>query len=243
MRTLLCLLCVTFGSALAQERPTLTVTVTWDGELPKLKPVVIPDGFRQRNPDEARFCETCGGKGSLDDESVVVDARSRGLRDVAVSLVGVPDDLKRDLPPPVLDYNDCRFEPRVQFVVLGSSIRVKNSDAFVHNARILGRGNRELWNALVPAEDGVDTTPLRAPGVYSVFCDVHPWMRAWLIGTRTPWVGVSDARGRVTFEGIPAGTEVTVHLWHPTLGRAQVRSVVAEGGTELKPLTQKDFKN
>ncbi|MAG57306.1 MAG: hypothetical protein CMJ83_13515 [Planctomycetes bacterium] len=239
MRITLALIAV---AALLPAQGTLKIVVKWDGDAPKPKALVLPADFVKRNPDEAAFCDACAKKGKLLDETLVVDPKTKGIRDVAISLDG-PRSSRDQLPPQVtLDNEHCRFSPRVAWVPIGSPLIVKNSDKFTHNARISARGRRQFWNALVPGGASVNTYPVTIGGVYRVVCDVHPWMKAWVIGTRNHWVGVTPKSGVVQFKDVSSPRPVKVHLWHPHLGRARVRVEVERGKEVLKSLTQKDFK-
>ena len=234
--------CLLLLAAVAAAQADLKVRVTWKGPVPTRKPVAIPNVVKQRSPADAAFCQKCIDEKTLLDERIVVDEKTRGLRDVAVMLEG-PAPGKGALPPPgTLDNRKCRFHPRVQFVPVGKKLTVKNSDTITHNARILGRGRRQFWNGIIPAGKAVQTYTIAVGGTYHVVCDVHPWMEAWLVGTKSPWVGVSQGDGTVALKNIPTADEVTVHLWHPALGRARLKTRLEPGKEFLKNLTQKDFR-
>lgn len=235
--------CLLVLAAVATAQGHLKVRVTWEGAIPARKPIVIPDIIKKRSPADATFCQKCIDEKVLFDETIVVDNKTRGLRDVAVTLQG-PKAPAGAPPRPAatLDNKKCRFEPRVQFVPIGSKLTVKNSDTITHNARILGRGRRQFWNGIIPAGKSVETYKLVVGGSYHVVCDVHPWMEAWLIGTRSPWADVSKSDGTVTLKKIPTKEPVTVHLWHPSLGRARFQVRLEEGKETLKELTQRDFR-
>ena len=95
MRPILALIAI---AALLPAQGTLKIVVKWDGEVPKPKALVLPTDFVQRNPDEAAFCNACAKKGKLFDETLVVDPKTRGIRDIAISpqgnqiLTGSDDD-------------------------------------------------------------------------------------------------------------------------------------------------------
>lgn len=229
-------------AALAPAQGNLRIRVKWDGDVPKTKPIVIPVSVQRLSPGDAAYCGKCIAKGELFDETLVVDPKSQGIRDIAITLVG-PESPKDRLPKPAtVDNKNCRFEPRVQFAPIGRTITVKNSDTVTHNARILGRGRRQFWNGIIPAEKAIATPKIAVGGVLHVVCDVHPWMEAWVIGTRNHWVGVTETQGEVLLTAIPTTKSVTVHLWHAHLGRARVSVDLQDGKEILKALTQKDFR-
>ena len=240
MRRLLLGLLLLAATAAAQG--DLKIHVTWEGPLPKRQPLTIPDLVKQRSPADAAFCQKCIDEKTLFDERIVVDEKSRGLRDVAVLVAGPDPGKGPRLPSGTLDNRKCRFHPRVQFVPLASKLTVKNSDRITHNARILGRGGRQFWNGIIPAGKAVQTYTIPVGGTYHVVCDVHPWMEAWFIGTKSPWAGVSSADGTVALRKIPTEEEISIHLWHPTLGSAHLKTRLAPDAETLKRLTQKDFR-
>ncbi len=239
--TRLILCCLALAATLPSQG-TLTVQVTWAGEVPSPSPIVIPEAIKRRSPADAALCGECVKKGALVDESTVVDPETRGLRDVAVMVQGPPPPKDAKLAVGTLDNAQCRFQPRVQFVPIGRKVTVTNSDSITHNARIVGRGNRQLWNSIIPTGKPVKTVPIPTGGTYRVICDLHPWMEAWLIGTSSPWVGVTDVMGNVTIKGLPVGSSLVVHLWHPVLGRARLDCQISGTQVTLKRLTQKEFK-
>ena len=229
-------------AAMAPAQGGLRIRVKWDGAVPKPKPLVFPASTRRLSPGDAAYCGKCITTGELVDETLVVDPTSRGIRDIAITLSG-PKSPADQLPrPAVVDNKSCRFQPRVQFAPVGKTVKVKNSDAVTHNARIVGRGRRQFWNGIIPAQKAIETPKIAVAGVLHVVCDVHPWMEAWLIGTRSHWVGVTQTTGEVVLAAIPTDEPVTVHLWHPHLGRCRVQVVLKDGEEVLRTLTQKDFR-
>ncbi len=233
-----CLLLVSAHTA----QGTLTIRVTWDGPIPTQAPIVISQLVKHRNAADAEFCGKCAERGELVNERIVVDKKSRGLRDVAVMVQGPPPPKGTALPDATLDNARCRFQPRVQFVPVGRKVTVTNSDAVAHNARIVGRGDRQLWNGIIPSGKPVKTVPIPVGGTYRVACDLHPWMEAWLIGSTSPWVAVSGRLGEATVKGLPVGEALVVHLWHPTLGRARIDCRLPASKDTLKHLTQREFR-
>jgi hypothetical protein len=61
-------------------------------------------------------------------------------------------------------------------------------------------------------------------------CDVHPWMRGWLVVLDHARAAVSDAQGAFAIHDVPPGT-YTAAVWHETLGRSERPVTVTAGGT------------
>ena len=48
-------------------------------------------------------------------------------------------------------------------------------------------------------------------------CDIHLWMRGYVLLRNNPYMAVSDAHGRFSIRHLPAG-ERTFRLWHERVG-------------------------
>ena len=162
------------------------------------------------------------GKHKLVDETVVV-GKDGGLANVVVYLtpaIGqkVPDnpELKKGMAKEVtLDNKDCRFEPHVVVVSTDQKLIIKNSDPVGHNSKVDLFNNRPI-NPLIPANGQVVEGFEKAERVPAgVSCNIHPWMRAYLVVRDNPYTGVTDEEGNLKIEGIPAG-EWAFTVWHET---------------------------
>jgi plastocyanin len=246
------LLCTAFLFAhLAAQNPqavransgtaSVEIIVSWKGKHPKPRPFEIPAGYRQTFRTDGAFCHGCIKKGLLKDETLLIDDRS-GIRNVAVSFPRLKAS-KPGLRDATLDNVSCRFSPHVQFVPVGRPITITNSDPLTHNARI-GRADRKaLANRLIPPKSRSSTPPVPRPGIYLATCDVHPWMKAYLIAVRNPWCALTAAGGVARIAAVPAGKDLDLVVWHESLGQVE-RKVTLEPGKKLRiALTQKDFKS
>jgi plastocyanin len=129
-----------------------------------------------------------------------------------------------------LDNKNCMFEPHVIAARPGQSILVTNSDETGHNANF-NFFNNDAVNFLIPA-GGEKELELKAdePAPIPVECNIHPWMKAFVIVTEHPFVGVSDEAGEITIENLPVG-EVTFKVWHENAKRSIDEATVG-GKTE-----------
>jgi hypothetical protein len=50
-----------------------------------------------------------------------------------------------------------------------------------------------------------------------VTCNIHPWMKAWLLVRPNPYAAVSKADGTFEIPGVPVG-EVELQFWHEKAG-------------------------
>ncbi|MFM7243388.1 MAG: hypothetical protein ACKO40_04325 [Planctomycetaceae bacterium] len=165
--------------------------------------------------------EVCG-KHKLLAEELVVGA-DKGVANVVVFVrdkdVKVnPDAAKAAAGAKVeLDNQNCRFEPHVAFVQVGQDLVVKNSDTVGHNSNIATVKNAPS-NNLIPAGGSASvkfTSDEAVPA--QVTCNIHPWMKGWLVVRPNPYAAVSKADGTFEIKDVPVG-EVELQFWHEKAG-------------------------
>jgi hypothetical protein len=181
----------------------------------------------------------CGERAA--DESLIVDASGRVRNAVVVLRPASPTPPAGAAGPEVrVDNAGCRFVPRVQVVRRGQPVRVHNSDPVLHNTRadVVGPAAVVVANlALARAGVTMDLTrrlesrlPAGPEVVVRLGCDVHPWMRGWLVVVDHPHAAVTDASGAYEISDVPPGA-YTLVIWHETLGRRERPLTVASEGT------------
>jgi plastocyanin len=172
---------------------------------------------------------TCGT--TKDAEDVVVSP-DMGLRNVVVSLVTPPPDAKWSMAPTVqLDQKQCVFVPRVVVVPVGGTVEFLNSDRLLHNLHSASGGHNPTFNRTQPKGRAIPIA-FRRPEIIRIDCDLHPWMRAWVVVAEHPFYAVTNDRGEFVLENIPPGT-YTLQVWHESLGVVKKDVAVSDGVTAL----------
>jgi plastocyanin len=126
-----------------------------------------------------------------------------------------------------MDQKECVFTPRIVLVPAGGTLNFLNSDRLLHNLHARPKLNSP-FNRTQPKGRTIPVS-FAHPEIFRVDCDLHSWMRSWVIVTEHPFYALSDADGRFTLEGLPAG-RYTLRLWHETLGTASREIVVPVTG-------------
>lgn len=191
-----------------------------------------------RPPLEATVDPSACGS-AIPDESLLV-AADGGVANAVVVVRGVAEGASRARPEALIDNVRCRFVPRVQVVTRGQTVRVRSSDPILHNAHPVLVADPEVYVAnlaLVTPGQSMDLTrrlaeklPPAGEALVRIGCDVHPWMRGWLMVVDQRHAAVTAADGTFTIADLPPGS-YTLALWHETLGRSERRVTVPPGGS------------
>ncbi|NDC63501.1 MAG: methylamine utilization protein [Planctomycetia bacterium] len=161
------------------------------------------------------------GKHKLLAEELVVGA-DKGLANVVVFVrdKGIkvhPDLAAAKSEKVVLDNQGCRFQPHVAVVQTGQPFVIKNSDTVGHNSNIATLKNPPS-NSLIPQASESPITFNSEEAIPSqVTCNIHPWMKAWVVIRGNPYVAVSKPDGTFELRNLPAG-EVELQFWHEKAG-------------------------
>ena len=130
--------------------------------------------------------------------------------------------------PVEIDQRACIYTPRVVGARVGQTLRVKNSDNWLHNVHT-DSTKRNGINQSTP-QAGMDVRlVLKDEEMLRIGCDVHRWMTAWVGVVSHPYFGVSESKGGTyTIANVPAGRR-TITAWHEVLG-ALTKSVEVKDG-------------
>jgi plastocyanin len=229
------------GATSAAEWASLKGRFVYDGAAPEPEPITA-------DKDVA----VCGKYKLVNEELLVAD--DKGLANVVIFVrskkVNVHPDLEdgSKAAAALLDNKGCRFEPHIGFVQTGQTLTIKNSDPVGHNSNIATMKNAPS-NSLIPSNGSTDVTFGRDEAIpATVTCNIHPWMKAYLVIRPNPYGAVSGADGSFEIENLPVGEELEFQLWHEKGGyldefilggkktkakRGRIDLTVKAGGTDL----------
>jgi len=161
--------------------------------------------------------EVCTKGGiKLLDRSLLVDASSKGLANVVVfarktSRVKPLSAEQTAESSQVFDQKNCEFLSPVFAARVGQPVDVHNSDPIGHNTNIAGSS----FNQLIPAGQGTLYKPDAETGMPTmVTCNIHPWMKAYVVFRKDGYVAVSAADGSFSIADLPAGETLEFQVWH-----------------------------
>jgi plastocyanin len=215
---------------------TIKGVVNFSGKAPEMK---VP-----KKRKDAEFCKTKEVKYN----SVLVDGGK--LAETFVRLSN--DSVKGEYPAPAkhgeIDQSDCMYSPRIQGVIAGQEIDIKNQDGTLHNVHTF-KGTETWFNQAQPKGSPSISKELEEAKVIKFTCDVHPWMRGFVVVSSHPFFAVSGKDGSFSIDKVPAG-KYDVEAWHPHYGLKKASVEVADGktaevtfaydGTEKEPDENKD---
>ena len=170
--------------------------------------------------------------GKEKDAGDLVLSPDKGIRNAVVWLTSAPPGTKRQTSsaPVPLDQQQCVFIPRVIVVPVGGTVEFLNSDRLLHNIHSQSKGNPS-FNRTQPKGRTIPIA-FTKPEIIRIDCDLHPWMRAWVVVAEHPFYAVTGASGEFALGNLPAG-QYTLNVWQETLGTVTKDVTVGEADTAV----------
>jgi hypothetical protein len=130
-----------------------------------------------------------------------------------------------------LTSQSCLVSPRVQAVVAGGTLNVRNLDNAVHVLRFTDATSGQVVARITQSQRG-QVVPidylLLSPAIIEVTCEIHPWTRGWIHVFSHPYFAVTDRNGAATMDSVPAG-EHHLMVWHERFQASQASVEVTAG--------------
>ncbi len=204
--------------ALLAQAPTGTIVgvVRYTGVVPPSKKVTLTDGQILLHND------------------IVVHAKSKGLRDVAVVLSWkekLPADAKAK--PVLIDQRDMIFIPRVVTVQEGQKVRFENNDLYNHAVNALSIHPENVFNVTTPSGQPFEHKFKWQKNPIQIGCVLHNWMRAWVILAQHPYHAVTDSNGKFQIANVPAGKQALTFV-HPDTNHRETLAVDVPAGKTIE---------
>lgn len=207
IQALVCLLIATSVSVCqADDARTgqLKMRFEYGGAAPAPKPIATPG--------------ECGDANVID-EKLIVNQEDKGIKNVIVYVYtgrGGSELAAVDPPKNVVKLmnENCRFKPHILIARAGDTIQIGNVDKFGHNTNLSFFANRAL-NVIIPSGQTKDVPIEKAErGPIPIDCNIHAWMRAYVVVLDHPYVAASDDNGELTIDNLPAGGKLVFRAYH-----------------------------
>ena len=202
------------------EFGTISGHVMFEGERPAPKPDIVME-------DKA----TVGCKHDAmvkKDESLLIDEKG-GVANVVLTITVANATPKVPAEPVVLDQMGCHFHPHVVVMPVGATLRFANSDETNHNIHTYAKKNTSMNKNVAAA--GTMEQVLDKAEVVDIKCDIHPWMKGYVVVTDATHWTTTGADGSFKITGVPPG-EYEVSWWHEELGKGKTEKIKVEAGKE-----------
>ncbi|MFO0953924.1 MAG: hypothetical protein U0835_22760 [Isosphaeraceae bacterium] len=182
----------------------------------------------------------CAAAEAIPDRSLQIDPKTLGVANGFAYLVRPkgenPDAVKALVsksPMVEVDQKNCEFIPYSVAIHQDQIVQYKSSDPVNHNVHLSPFTNPPFNQILAPnGSEKKKFVPERRP--IPLTCDIHPWMKGWLMIFDHPFFDVTGPDGSFEIKGVPAGEQKIV-VWqelvgYATPGLAQGTPVVVKAG-------------
>ena len=168
------------------------------------------------------------GKSKESEELVV--GPNRGIRWAVVSLQSPPPGSRTEAPAKTfqMDQQQCVYTPRVLVVPVGGTVEFLNSDRLLHNLHSASSEN-PTFNRTQPKGRTIPVV-FKKPEIVRIDCDLHAWMRAWVVVAEHQFFAVTGPQGEFALDNVPPG-KYTLKVWQETLGTVTREITVGEQDT------------
>jgi plastocyanin len=159
-------------------------------------------------------------------------------KDSANAIVYIDKIAGKRFPPPstpvILDQVNLKFVPHVLPVLAGTTVAFPNGDEIRHNVFSPGPPRFDLGTY---PQNTTKYHLFDKPGVWTMLCNVHAEMSAYVVVTETPYFAQTDKDGKFVLKNVPPG-KYTLRVWHEKARAAAVPIDVGEEPTVNVPQVQ-----
>ena len=145
-------------------------------------------------------------------ENMVVYLQPKHLEEANSELDGKRVD-NMALPLEVHQRNK-QFTPYITVVQKGYELQFVNDDDITHH--IYSAAGPKRFSFKLRKDNATKTMVFDRVGHVSMGCNVHDWMSGHLLIVDTPYFGLTDEMGRVSFKNAP-DADYNLVVWHPQL--------------------------
>ena len=107
------------------------------------------------------------------------------------------------------------FQPYITIIQKGSVVNFDNQDDITHH--IYSAIGKNKFSFKIHAKDKAKQLPFNYEGSVPMGCNIHDWMSGHILVVDTPYYGLTNKQGTVSFS-----TQInngTIKVWHPQLSK------------------------
>ena len=169
-------------------------------------------------------------------EDFILDGNNN-LKNVIVWIKNMDFEGELSTYPITIDQIGCMYAPHVNVVTTGQKVLIKNSDKTLHNVNSKSKINDSFNSAQPAGVPSIEKTFMDAEDPFYIKCDVHPWMKAWVMVTDHPYFAVTDENGNYEINNVPSGT-YELGFWQEKLSNLPKKKFVQVDHTTTITVTQ-----
>ncbi len=130
-----------------------------------------------------------------------------------------------------IDQKNMKFLPLLTAIPAGGKVIFRNSDPFPHN--VFSSDGDKFNLGMMPA-NAARIHVFKKPGAYTLLCQIHPGMIAYVYVVPSKFYAVADNKGDYTIKDVPNGS-YKLSAWAPKLA-VSTTNVTVSGGTATASL-------
>ena len=128
------------------------------------------------------------------------------FQNVIVWLKNVEYSGSLDTTTAIIDQVNCLYTPHMNTINSKQKVLLKNSDATPHNINSQHPNNEFAFNEQTPPDESILKDFGTTDEPFLLKCDIHGWMRAWVLVSDHPYHAVTDENGYFKIDNVPNGT-------------------------------------
>jgi plastocyanin len=142
----------------------------------------------------------------------VVDEHGPVAHVAVYAVPSKPATLASGTPNAIMDQAHNAFVPHILIVQTGTSVLFPNNDVVSHH--VYSFSQAKTFELALYKGNTHPPLAFDEPGVVVLGCNIHDSMLGYIVVVPTEHYALSDERGAVRLEGVPAG-DYTVEVWTP----------------------------
>lgn len=190
---------------------TIEGNVRFSGSVPS--PAIVQVGQDQ---------EVCGKVQNIYE----VEVKDGGVKNAVIRIVEISKGKDFDIQEVPLGQEGCEFKPHIVLVPTGK-LTFLTSDPIPHNIHTKSVMNPPV-NITLTKLKRKSSVEVNFPEIFEVKCDLHGWMKAFVVVAEHPYYAVTSDAGAFQLRDVPPGT-YEMEVWHEKLG-SQKKEVTVEAG-------------